>query len=191
MPPADTLAASMDRPFALWLVPVDDQARLFTAIIRDLARRFGTPDFPPHVTLCSGNFITVPEDVMRRMDGVCADLRPFSLAVNGIGLTDDFFHFLFVTLAEIDSSAVFERALRIFPEGHGPSVGPHLSLMYGDRGTPIDRARIRAEIQERLPDCIRFDTVQMVLPRRGDWYDVADWHIQHQVSLAPPGSYQG
>lgn len=176
----------MDRPFALWLVPTEDQARLFTAIIRDLARRFGTPDFPPHVTLCSGNLTTVPEDGMRRMDGLCADLRPFSLAVNGIGLADDFFSFLFVSLAEIDSSAVFERALRIFPEGHGPAIGPHLSLMYGDKGTPIDRSRIRAEIQDQLPERIRFDMVQMVMPRRGDWHDVSCWSIHHQTALIPP-----
>lgn len=186
MPPTGMLRSG--DLFALWLVPVEDQARLFTAIIRDLARRFGTTVFPPHVTLCSGNLIALPEeDVIRRMEVLCADLRPVSLAVEGFGLTDDFFSFLFVTLVEIDSASVFERALRIFPEGHGPSVGPHLSLMYGDKGTPIDRARIRDVIQNQLPGCIRFDTLQMVMPRRADWHDIAGWDIQHQVSLVRPG----
>ena len=87
--------AQLFPPFSLWLVPAEQDSRELSAIIDDLAVRHGTPQFAPHVTLCSGNILIAgsPTELGDRLDRFCAQLAPIPARFDRLEQTDRYFTF--------------------------------------------------------------------------------------------------
>lgn len=177
----------MSRPtngvYSLWLMPTKDQSRLFSTIIHELACQHNTPVFDPHVTLCSGTLAGKLSVLYEQVDQISHRWHPVSLAVRGIGQTDDYFRFLFVTLIDNNRPSIFRQAIQVFPNAVLPPVGPHLSLMYSDQIHKIDRLKISVAIRKQLPNQLLFSTLQIVIPGTGHWRDVGCWQVRYTAPL--------
>ncbi len=106
--------------FALWLVPPAPLAARLAAVIDELAARYGTPRFPPHVTLRS-RLREIPP-----LEELAASLRSLTLRPLRVTAGSSLYQCVFVELAREDPRLPRD---------------PHLSLIYGD----LDAAT-RAEI---------------------------------------------
>ena len=177
------MSAPIDGPFALWLAPAEEPRRELRRIIERLAGRFGAPAFEPHATLCSGESPMPSDDPGRALDELGRAFGPISLAVEGIGWTDDYFQFFFIKLADDGPRGIFRRAGSRIAGTHSPVVGPHLSLVYADRES-IDRAALERELAPRLPARIAFDAIRLVMPSKDGWRDISRWEIRRSVSLS-------
>jgi len=117
------------------------------------------------------------------VDALCQELDPVSLTVEGLGQTNDYFTFLYVKLANDDPQQVFNRATSVFSGGCAPKIGPHVSLMYSERLTNIDRCALQEELRSSLPPRLLFTSIQLVMPATSNWRDVASWEVHRSARL--------
>jgi 2'-5' RNA ligase len=128
---------------SLWLVPPEDLRSRLASLIADLARRFRTPAFEPHVTLLGG--IEAPEgSLLSRARSLAGQLRPFELRLADVGAGVEFFHCVFVAVVDtpelLQAHDLAGAALDVVEE----PFRPHLSLVYGRLGDAEKRAARRA-----------------------------------------------
>lgn len=168
--------------YAIWLVPIEEQRTQLRSQIRRLAERHESPAFDPHATLCAGTSQQSLPHLCGVVDRFCAEVCPLSLAVNGIGHTDDYFSFLFLRLIADQAETAFQRAAAEFPDAQLPGVGPHLSLMYSDRYDEIDRQALIGAALPTKPRQIKFDRMQIITTRSGNC-DVQNWEVRHSTPL--------
>lgn len=101
------------------------------------------------------------------------------MKVDGIDWTDHWATFFFLRLACTDD--LFSRAAERVEGSHPPEIGPHLSLMYSFGEKTIDRAALCAELEGRLPEVIRFDSLALVHPATDRWEDVERWETVQPI----------
>jgi hypothetical protein len=155
---------------SLWLVPEGPEAQAVSALIGELSARFGTPSFPPHVTLLAG-IGADPEAVVARARGLAGSLRDFSVRFDGLEHSAEFFRAVIVRVApDLPILDARRRAQAAFPaEPVGPFV-PHLSLLYGS--LPVEtRRHLIADVRESAPDSIVLRRLDVVLTdgTPGEW----------------------
>ena len=129
---------------ALWLVPPRRGAlsRKLRGLIEDLAGRFGTPVFAPHVTLLGGlsGASTALSGGAERM---ARRLEPCEVRLGEIVSRDAYFRRLVSVTAPTDALlAARELAAAAFRLPAEP-YWPHLSLAYGDLD-PVQTASLLA-----------------------------------------------
>lgn len=138
---------------SLWLVPDGPEAQAITALIGELSARFGTPPFPPHVTLLGG-LAADPETAVVRSRQLSAVLCDLSVRFNGLEHSAEYFRALVARIApDLPILDARRRAQAAFPsEPMGPFM-PHLSLLYGS--LPVETRRLLAdEVRESAPSAI-------------------------------------
>jgi hypothetical protein len=141
------------RGVSLWLVPDGPEDQAIAALIGELAARFGTPSFPPHVTLMAG-IQEAPDLVVARGREMARVLRDFSIRFNGLEHSAEYFRALIVRVTpDLPILDARRRAQMALPgEPVGPFV-PHLSLLYGS--LPVEtRRHLMGEVSASAPDTI-------------------------------------
>lgn len=171
------------RAYALWLIPADDDRQRLSDFVDELARRFNTPRFAPHATLCSGRWSADLRDLTKAMDDLSGQTSPVCCAVDGIGQTKGFFTFFYIKLIADAPDNVFNLAIAAVEGARLPAVGPHVSLIYSDAVAEIDRSVLRNELADRLPARIVFDSMQLVMPAHDDWQAMDGWKVKHTAQL--------
>jgi 2'-5' RNA ligase len=158
--------------YSLWLVPEGAVADALQAVIDRLAREYGGPAFPPHVTLF-GSLEIAEDDVVARSRRLAGQIAPFTVHLDGLDVGDTFFQSLFATVrATPELLAAREAAQRTFPEVSASQFRPHLSLLYGAPSPETKQAIIEA-LRGTLP--ASFPAQLLVVNRTGrsvdDWRD--------------------
>lgn len=162
--------------YSIWLMPCAEQCDPLEETIRQLAERFGTPPFLPHITLCSGIWEKEESKLNGLVERLAAEL-PIPMSAGEIDWTDQWSAFFFLRLS--GAGAFFERAAFLVDGSHLPPVGPHMSLLYALNVSEIDRAALRQELAGCLPPLIYCDRLAVVCPEAGCWEPVNRWHILH------------
>jgi hypothetical protein len=162
---------------SLWLIPDGHAYRELRGLIGRLARRLGTPDFEPHVTLLGGVAGTAP-DVLAMAGSLARRIPRVPLLLGAAAMGEDYFRCLFFELeppAELlQAHALAEAA---FGRLHHERLAAHLSIVYGDVPRPRKEA-IVAEIGELG---LRFEAESLHVVRTegpvADWYEAGRFHL--------------
>jgi hypothetical protein len=167
---------------SIWLVPARPLRDALARVIGELAKRFGTPEFTPHATLCSGKWEASVEVLKQQVDALSSSLQPMTLATLGIDCRDKRTTFFYLRLDNDQPAPVFTQAKRALPGFHAPEIGAHLSLMYAEPDAGIDRKALANELSNRMPRQIDFDQLQLVRPvDKGT--NTEHWQVLHVVRL--------
>jgi hypothetical protein len=165
-------------PYAVWLIPRKEQYYKILSLVDDLSERFGTARFQPHATLFSGD---LQDDVYFKFDKLSKVLSTISPRIESIAYKiaykDTFFQFFFIKLFDDPFRRKLIEARSDFNNCHIADVGLHVSLMYSDRFTDIDRSLLATEVFHRLPTNIVFDSIALVITTTGSWHDLNSWKI--------------
>ena len=129
---------------AYWLLPETAAREVFAKTIRELARRFETPVFAPHVSVFIGpENSRHPAEILREIGKVMLELT-----IHSIRCSQQFTKTLFVQFEP--SVSLQELGDRIWKASKAPEqfvINPHMSLLY---------ANLAAEKKKALVDEIRF-----------------------------------
>ena len=132
------------RAIAYWLLPETAVRELFAAKIRELARRFETPLFAPHVSVfIAPETSRNPAEILHELGAVTIELT-----IHSIQFSEQFTKTLFVQFER--SVALQELGDRIWKVSRAPEqylIDPHMSLLY---------ASLAAEKKKALVDEITF-----------------------------------
>lgn len=148
----------------------DDEASL-SSLVRELAARFGTPVFTPHLTLRGDT--EMPADRLAEEIAAAASQVPvFAEPISAIETTEAFFRAFYARFAVSSPLATLKRSLD--PDAAEPFM-PHVSLLYGVLAAER-KAPAAAEFGQRLAGrAITFDRICVV--RSGQDIPIADWSI--------------
>ncbi|HKS31429.1 MAG TPA: hypothetical protein VJR28_03395 [Chthoniobacterales bacterium] len=132
------------RAIAYWLLPETAAGGVFAKKIRELAGRFKTPVFAPHVSVFVGpENSRHPAEILRELGSVTIELT-----IHSIRFSDQFTKTLFIQFER--SVPLQELGDRIWKGSGGPEryiIDPHMSLLY---------ASLTAEKKKALVDEITF-----------------------------------
>lgn len=162
---------------SLWLMPSAEDEAFLVSLIGELAARFDTPIFAPHLTLrgdTDATFERLHDDVR----AAAAALQPFAEPITTVETTEAFFRAFYLRFAV---SAPLDRLKRRLDAQGSECFMPHVSLLYGNLPEVV-KAPAAAEFGQRLAGrAITFDRICVV--RSGQDIPIADWTIQATVPL--------
>ena len=132
------------KAIAYWLLPERAARKVFAENIRDLARRFETPVFVPHVSVFIAPEDTRhPTEVLRELGAVTIELT-----IDRIQFSEQFTKTLFVQFERsVPLQELGDRIWKASGARERYVIDPHLSLLY---------ARLAAEKKIALVDEIKF-----------------------------------
>ncbi|MGO4170606.1 hypothetical protein [Bosea sp. TAF32] len=162
---------------SLWLMASPSDEAMLSGLVGDLAGRFGTPVFAPHLTLQGDT--AMPTAALERAIAAAAEtVAAFSEPVALVEGSEAFFRSFYARFAISQPLAQLKRALD--PEGLD-SFMPHVSLLYGPVEAAAKAAAI-AEVHARLAGrAIHFDRIGIVTS--GQEIPIAEWRVVASVAL--------
>ncbi len=137
---------------SLWLVPAAEDARRFEELIQRCATAFGSPTFPPHITICSE-----PLEAALRAD-LALEL-PLGVSFGSVGFDSDYFHCCFLQARDDAGLLALQARCAAALRGAVPKYAPHLSLAYGAL-TEAQREAARSLVPS-LPLAGKFDQLEL------------------------------
>ncbi|MEM9484412.1 MAG: 2'-5' RNA ligase family protein [Cyanobacteria bacterium P01_F01_bin.116] len=145
--------------YSVWLVPQEPDLSYFQTLINDLANRFSTVSFCPHVTLYSG-YIPALLDI-QRVYSALASHPPVELEIMHLSYETRFSKTLYVQLRTSPGlSQLVHQLVAHIADAQPPIVDPHVSLLYHHLEADIKETLIRDMAMPR-PN-IRFNQLQVI-----------------------------
>jgi hypothetical protein len=168
---------------SIWLMPSPESEAALQVIIQDLAGRFASPLFQPHLT-----FMEEQERKLPELASVCRTLaagtEEFCAPIRVVASNDLYFRSLYAlfqaegTLMNLRRSMVEALCL----ESPGAFM-PHISLLYGvEPGVQKERARAALEL-DLAGTWIWFDRICVVASAKT--IPVADWAVKFTAGFSP------
>ncbi len=159
--------------YSVWLMPDAAWGREFQAIVDDLASRFSTPRFRPHLTLIGGQPFD-REDLKRRLAPAVTGAAPLSRPILDVITGEAVFRSFYALFGVEGGLGDLRRQVNVAVPGSDPGqFMPHVSLLYG-AVAPKPKAAAAAEIRAALAGrTVTFDRVEIV--RSGDDVPIEDW----------------
>ena len=168
----------MDNEYCLWLLPEEKIYSKYLGIISQIASKYQTKKFIPHVTLIKRLSIK-EKNVISLTDKFVKSLEPVKIKFEKFGYTERKYRCLFISVsktpeirkAHIKANEIFKHIEELFL--------PHLSIIYGS--LPIE---IKREISESLKPLEKdsFILNRLVIYETGDknedlWKEVKRYNL--------------
>ena len=158
--------------YSLWLRPEQKQINELTEIVSDLAHRYRTQPFPPHITLLS----RIPADIdtiKQACKKIVEQTQVFEIPLWKIDYTEAYYRNFFI-LAEHTSSLinVHECAKKLLNFTSDEEFIPHVSLLYGKLDIETKKS-LKEQLEDTYPRILNCN--------RLDFYNSSgnesDWHV--------------
>ncbi len=117
--------------YSLWLVP-DVNSELYhrlTRCIAEVAARFRTPTFIPHVTLLGG---LNDHGLYGKVEKLAGSLKPYQMRLGELDSDDTYFKILFSKIEQTTAVMHARTLARQLFKVNEEAYAPHLSLAYGN-----------------------------------------------------------
>ena len=171
----------MVNEYSIWLLPDAALQKRLTAIVSDLAQRFGSPDFIPHVTI-QGDLTVQLDALTEAVQAIANEHTSQHWPAASIDGGEHFFRSLYVRFDESPAYLSLKQSMqRISRTADGLSLFAHLSLAYGLTETQKSDA-LFAELRRPLSEPFCFDRI--VIARSSKNVPIADWECVAEFALA-------
>ncbi|OJU05585.1 MAG: hypothetical protein BGN87_00720 [Rhizobiales bacterium 65-79] len=167
---------------SIWLMPAADDAAMLERLVEDLAGRFSSPRFQPHMTLVEDMERSV-EDLAPLVARISEGVAPFEALVAEIGVSDFFFRSFYARFAaEGPLLELKRRAIDKILAGDISEFMPHISLAYGVEETFAKRDAVVEAENLLLGKPVRFDRVCIVAS--GKELPIESWAVRAESPLS-------
>ncbi|MEZ0169351.1 haloacid dehalogenase [Microvirga sp. TS319] len=166
---------------SIWLMPCATQERMLSGIVRDLAGRFESPIFQPHLTLVEDMPRTC-EELQPLLAQVAEDASAFDAPVETVEESGLYYRSFYARFPVVQPLRVMKtKAVEVFRVGNVESFMPHISLAYGVQEGP-EKSRSMGDLRERLAGMsVRFDRICIVSSSQQT--PIEEWAIRSSVPL--------
>lgn len=167
---------------SIWLMPPSDQEEAFGAIVRDLAKRFGSPVFQPHLTLVE-DMPRSCEELKPLVELVAEGMASFEAPIETVEESELYYRSFYARFPVTpELRALKERAVDLFKVGSVETFMPHISLAYGVAESP-EKAKAVADLRGKLQGrSVRFDRVCIVSSSQQT--PIEEWRIRYEARLS-------
>ena len=181
--PDNVSIKSEEQKYSIFLTPAPEDFAYTDYLIRELSARYDAEPFEPHVTVYAGTFRTI-EPLESAVRHAIKGVQPFSLPVQGIGFSEEYFKTLFVDFAMSDIlRKIYEKIRSGVHEDSGYVLKPHLSLLYHDIPLHDKEALAKTVTLDRSE--VHFEQIKIMTPanRIAGWKDAKQWKTLYRSCL--------
>ncbi len=161
---------------SLWLTPSKKDTVFYQRAIQKLSKRFDTPVFEPHITLCSIDEWT--EERKTTFENFIKNKQKLKLRLNGLATLGTFFQCFYLKMAANERFIFLSRNIHTILNVEKSGIIPHLSLLYGN----LDQEQIQdlmKEYQTYFNRRVIFDRIKIV--KTG--MDIENWSVEESYQL--------
>ena len=145
---------------AIWLVPRQPDCAILQTLIADLAGRFSSPEFIPHLTIFSCRRSSLQEELAITA-ALARNCPPLTLRTSGLAFSDRLTQALFVRLRSDNKLHWLRDSLQSkLRQTSIHDFEPHVSLLYQLLPGPV-REKLTREISLPLQE-VNFDQMRVV-----------------------------
>ncbi len=171
-----------DNMFSIWLIPDEKDENELSKIVKNLAYRYNSPIFIPHLTLL-GNVVISFDDLKSAVDEVFENKKPFTIKEAKLNQSEQFFKTVFIEFELDENLKKFFELLSIKTDKIDiETFKPHISLIY-----KIMSKEEKLKIIENLDVKNEFTIGRVFIsaPKEGDadFMDVRNWRVLYKKSL--------
>ena len=164
--------------YSLWLRPTQIQIDEISRIISELAHRYRTTPFPPHITLLSS--LTVELDSIEKACQKIIDrIHSFEIPMQNIAYTTAFYRNFFIMAEPTSTLTTLHEDMKTELEFEtSEDFVPHVSLLYGNLDVKTKEC-LKDELSESYPkifQCSRLDIYNST-------GEVPDWFLVNSYEL--------
>jgi 2'-5' RNA ligase len=163
--------------FSLWIIPPEESKKKFEAIIQQLAAKYQTPVFVPHVELL-GEIPSVKEDIIEKTTAVTKTISPFPLTLTSVNFQDTYLSSLYIQANSSDELAFLHTRLVEEFAMTETLFFPHLSLMHSNLDSKT-KEEIITSIGREQPE--HFTVSSLFLAQSSG--DESTWKVVHEFPL--------
>jgi len=166
---------------SIWLMPRSEDKAKFAAIVRDLAERFQSPVFQPHLTLVE-DMPRSCEELRPLLDRLTEGMACFEAPVSTVEESPLYYRSFYALFPVMEPlRALKEKAVGLFNVGSVQTFMPHISLAYGVAES-TEKARAITALQAELNGMsVSFDRVCIVSSSQHT--PIEDWTIRYSSAL--------
>lgn len=162
---------------SIWLMPRAPDAEWLSSIVADLAQRFGTPVFAPHLTL-RGDAGATAEIMTAQVGQAASEVAAFGAAVAAIETSEAYFRSFYARFPVSPPLAMLKQSL----DGEtADAFLPHVSLLYGAVALGPKAAAAARIGRLMVGRILVFDRLCVV--RSGQDISVAEWSVRETALL--------
>jgi 2'-5' RNA ligase len=155
-------------------MPGGDTEMCLAAIICGLSKTYGTPCFPPHVTLLA-SIERAPTEVVAITRALASRLKRLQIESSGLATSGAYFRSLFIRAVVSDElKAAYDLARQAFGVQPAGDFMPHLSLLYSEL-PEIEKQKIITDLMDRnLPNRFTLNSVDVYVTAGTpqDWWPI-------------------
>ncbi|MGO4387645.1 2'-5' RNA ligase family protein [Microvirga sp. 2YAF29] len=167
---------------SIWLMPPADQEEAFSTIARDLAKRFGSPVFQPHLTLVE-DMPRSCEELKPLAEQVASGIAPFEAPVETVEESELYYRSFYARFpVTVQLRMLKERAVDLFKVGSVEAFMPHISLAYGVAKSPEKTDAIAVLRNGWQGRSVRFDRICIVASSQQT--PIEEWRIRYEARLS-------
>ena len=169
----------LENNYSLWLRPTQPQIDEFKKIISNLAHRYGTSAFPPHITLLS-SITSQLKDIKKKCEQIVAQQYTFETTLTEIDYTKNYYRNLYI-LANLDEELckLYNISNDLFQHESNEPYMPHLSLLYGDVDK-TEQQRLKLELDKTFNKiflCERLDIYE-TSGKENNWRLIESFYLR-------------
>ncbi|HEY1385917.1 MAG TPA: 2'-5' RNA ligase family protein [Dongiaceae bacterium] len=168
---------------SIWLMPSPGNEAVLRSIVEDLAGRFASPLFQPHLTLVEEQKHGLAE-LASACRTLAAETEQFSAQIQGIGINHLYFRSLYAVFQPEGALMRLRRGMvEALSLGTVGAFMPHVSLLYGvEAGMEKEQARTALEHDLRGTS-VCFDRICVVASAKT--IPVAEWAVRFTAAFHP------
>lgn len=167
---------------SIWLVPKGNDLSNLSTIINDLADKYKSPVFTPHLTLFGDTKVDF-QVLKSAVDEVFTNVKPFKVKSTGISQSELFFKTVFIEFnLDENLTNLFNNVSSKTDNRSIDSFKPHISLIYKmmpkeEKLKIIESLKVESEYT--------IGAAYIVAPKEGtdDFMDVEGWRILYKKSF--------
>ena len=146
---------------SIWLKFGKNYELILQNLIDELALKFKSSVFTPHITLFKGLEKNELE-IVSLLNTFCIDVYSFKVEIKKLTWEKNFYKSFFAEI-EINNSllSIYQRGLEIFQINSNEIFLPHVSLIYANLEEEV-KEKIKEEISEKLPRELSIDKIAVV-----------------------------
>lgn len=175
----------MKKKFGFFLSLSNPDNDILQPIISDLQKKYcALPPFKPHLTIYhTTNLYSLPAAITATTRAV-SQIKTFMIESDGLDHSETWSKILFIRIKPNPVISAIRTNIGIeLGETESSVYTPHISLMYKDELSSIERGNIARNL--RLPNHFRIQGIQIVSPGKSnnDWRDYAEWEVLHSITF--------
>jgi 2'-5' RNA ligase len=159
--------------------------KVLLPIISSLQKKYSNNvPFEPHITAHAALIETELEDTIKAVKMACLGKSAFFVEADGYGYQDNWTKILYIKIKENKIMTDVHSSIGNYLNSLDPRpYTPHISLMYKDELTDIERSKIISDL--KIPKAFQITSVNVVAPGlpNNDWWDYTKWKVVYKHVL--------